>query len=319
MIELPNDPGKINFIVAVHVNFANVLTGGVVAMHRLAYMLAERGHNVFMFTHPEYPHPNIKVINSWKTSTHEFVEFYAWDQFSFLYKNTVVIYPQIARGNPVGAAHVVRWLLYDTEKLLEDAYGENDVYANFGNFKSYRKVEHLPLTTFNYYMDKLYITNTGKRKGFCHMYHKHTPPGGENLINQLSSMDLTGWKTLGNYDYLREHFNQYEYMLTYDQKSFYTVAAGLCGCKSIILNPGQSYEFAPNANSDSEDYKKILTPEEYRERNPIQRYGVAYGFDDIHWANTTIGQVTDHIKELERRDTETVDNFVKYWENKIFA
>lgn len=318
MLELPNEPGKINFIVAVHANFADALTGGIVAMHKLAYMLAERGHNVFVFTQPEYPHQNIRTIKCWKTNSHEFVDYYSWEQFKFLYHNTVTIYPQIARGNPIGTKHVVRWLLYDTEKLLEDAYGENDVYANFGNFKSYRNVEHIPLTTFNYYTDRLYVTNDGSRKGFCHMYHKHTPPGGENLISQLSSMDLTGWKNLGNYDYLREQLNQYEYMLTYDQKSFYTVAAGLCGCKSIILNPGKSYEFSPNAYSESDEYEKLITPAEYRERNPIQKYGVAYGLDDIYWANTTIGLVTDHVKELERKDGETVDNFVNYWETKIF-
>lgn len=318
MINLPNDPGKINFVLGVYESFDELLTGGIVVMHKLAYMLAERGHNVFVFAKPEYPHENITRINSQKVKSHGFVNHYVWDGFDFLYGNTVSILPQVNRGNPFNTKHTVRWLLYDTEKELEAAYGEDDVYANFGNFKSYRDKPHIPLTVFDYKMDQLYVTNTGKRNGFCHMYHKNTPPGGELLMNILSSTNLTDWKDKGGYDYLREQLNNYEYMLTYDQKTFYTVAAGLCGCKAIILNAGKSYEFAANARTDSPEYKKIITPEQYREDNPLFKYGIAYGLNDIQWANNTIHLVTDHIKELEKYNRETVDKFVEYWENKLF-
>ena len=62
-MKLPNND-KLNFLVEVHVGFNDVLTGGVVAMHMLAYKLAERGHNVFIFCKPEYPHENITIIPS---------------------------------------------------------------------------------------------------------------------------------------------------------------------------------------------------------------------------------------------------------------
>ena len=62
-MKLP-DENKLNFLVGIHVNFSKVLTGGVVAMHKLAYNLAKTGHNVFTFCEPEYPHENIKVIES---------------------------------------------------------------------------------------------------------------------------------------------------------------------------------------------------------------------------------------------------------------
>ena len=52
-------------------------------------------------------------------------------------------------------------------------------------------------------------------------------------------------------------------------------------------------------------------------KNPIQLFGVAYGLDDIGWANKTIDLVRDNIIELEKRDSITVDNFVNYWENKL--
>jgi hypothetical protein len=46
--------------------------------------------------------------------------------------------------------------------------------------------------------------------------------------------------------------------------------------------------------------------------------GVAYGFDDIKWANETIGLVRENLLQLEMKDKKTIDDFIKYWENKIF-
>lgn len=310
------DNGRINFLIGVYTTFSRALTGGIVAMHKLAFELADRGHNVYIFCEPEYPHENIKVIPSTINRQEGFVEWYSWESFNYNPRNTVSIYPQIARGNSFNTEHVARWILYDTEQDIEKDYGINDVYFNYGDFKTFRNVDFRQLTVFDYKFDKLYQTNTGKRKGFCHIIHKHTPPDGLGIFDNLNSVDLTGWKTKGAYDYLRTELNKYEYFLTYDQKSFYTLAAGLCGTKSIILNPGQRYEFAGNALTATDEHNKSLTPTEYRLKNPIQMFGTAYGWDDIQWANNTIGMVRDHLLELEKIDKKTIDEFVKYWENK---
>ncbi len=45
-------------------------------------------------------------------------------------------------------------------------------------------------------------------------------------------------------------------------------------------------------------------------------YGIAYGLDDIAWANKTIDFARDHLKELEIIDNKTVDDFISYWEKK---
>ena len=58
------------------------------------------------------------------------------------------------------------------------------------------------------------------------------------------------------------------------------------------------------------------TPTEYRLQNPIQMFGVAYGLDDISWANKTIDLARDHIQELEKIDEKSVDDFIKFWEKK---
>ena len=46
-MELKNN-GKINFLVNIHYDFTQVFTGGVVAMHYLAYLLAKEGLGLIM-------------------------------------------------------------------------------------------------------------------------------------------------------------------------------------------------------------------------------------------------------------------------------
>jgi len=311
------DENKINFLVGVHFDFGQVLTGGIVALHKLAYELANRGHNVFTFCNPEYPHQNIKVINSFAKNIHSPNPEIYWEQFEYPLNKTVSIYPQITKGNPYNTKHVTRWIQYHTEKEIEQQYGVDDVYFNYGNFKTFKNVNEKKLTVFDYNFNNLYITNKETRKGFCHLSHKNTPPNGDEFFKTFNSFGLNEWKTKGAFEYLREQFNKFEYFLTYDQKSFFTVAARLCGCKSIILKYGLPPEERENAFSLSDDYGKELSPTEYRLNNPIQMYGVAYGLDDITWANKTIDFVTDYIHELEKIDQKSIDEFISYWEKII--
>lgn len=313
-MHLEESTNKINFLFFL---YSEGSTGGLVVMHKLAYELANRGHNVYLLCEPDYPHENIKVIKSNIVNTEGFVSNVTWEYFSYSQTNTVSIYPQITWYNPFNTENVVRWILYDTEKVIEDTFGLNDEYFYFGDFKTFNNRGNKKLTVFDYKLDKLYVENKSYRKGFCHLIHKHTPPNGESLIKTFSSFDLTDWREKGGIDYLRNKFNEYEYFLTYDQKSFYTVAATLCGCKSIILNAGPSYEFSPNANSILYENERNLTPTEYRLNNPIQMFGVAYGIEDLSWANETLKYSRNHIQELEKIDSKTINNFIKFWEKKL--
>jgi len=59
-----------------------------------------------------------------------------------------------------------------------------------------------------------------------------------------------------------------------------------------------------------------MTPEEYRLKYPQRKYGCAYGFRDIEWANSTIDLVPDHLREMEKEDDKTVENFIDFWRKK---
>ena len=185
-MELPYEEGKLNFVINLFLPLERIITGGLIVLHKLAYKIAERGHNVFIFCEPEYPHKNIKVIpGEIKLNQEGFIGLSKWEPFNFPIKNTISIYPQITFNNPFNTNHVARWILYDTQKEIEDTYGENDVYFNFSNFKTYKLVPERKLTVIDYKLDWLYVTNRGKRKSFCHIIHKHTPPGGEKIFENL--------------------------------------------------------------------------------------------------------------------------------------
>lgn len=314
-----NDNGKLNFIISIYHSLDEDMTGGSIVLHKLAYELADRGFNVYIFTEPAFKHENIKVIHS---------EFYyqngntniQWENFTYPIENTIAIYPQTILGNPFNCKHVVRWILYHTTEEIEKTFGENDIYFYFGDFKTFKNVEKKTLTIFEYNFDKLYQENFGKREGFCHILHKHNPENAEDILKVFNSKSLSEFETTKrlDFDFLKKEFNMYEYFLTFDKKSYYTLAAILCGCKAIILNIEDYPEFYTNAFSVSEDYQKVLTPTEYRIKNPIQMFGVAYGLNDISWANETINFAKQHLIEMDKIDKKTVNYFVDFWENKVY-
>jgi len=47
--------------------------------------------------------------------------------------------------------------------------------------------------------------------------------------------------------------------------------------------------------------------------------GVHVGFGDVltGGANETIGLVRDNLLELERKDKQTIDNFIEFWKSKL--
>lgn len=309
---------KLNFVIGTFLNIQEDTTGGNIVLHKLAFEIANRGHNVYIFTEPHYKQKNIEIIPSNYVVSND-KTFFTWEPITFPIDKTIVIYPQTTIGNPLNINNVCRWILYHTQYDIETSYGDKDIYFNFGEFKTFNNKEKGKLTIFDYNFDKLYVTNN-QRQGFCHLLHKNTPENSSDILKFFNSKDLGEFKTIMKYDidYLRNELNKYEYFLTYDKKSFFTVAAILCGCKAIILDAHNKVEFFENAFVKSSEYSNTLTPTEYRLKNPIQMFGVAYGIEDISWANKTIDFATGHLKELEKIDNKTVDNFIKFWEKKIF-
>lgn len=278
------------FIFSIAVNFSQVYTGGVVVAHKICNELAKRGYKVTIFTDPEYPHPNIHVE---KNSDENNLNF-EYDP------NKTVILPSFNWKNNTEIKNVARWALYHIEKESTTNIDPDDEIFNFGTFDIPINKPQKKLTIFDYNRDILFNRNSNRKEKYCHILLKNNPPYAQEVIQYFNSFNLDDYKNRGCFNYLAEKFNQFEYFLTFDDKTFLTTAAALCGCKPIILK---------NNN---------IHPSEYRRNNPIQAVGVAYGIDDLNWVEKTIDFVPEHINYLQVQDNKTIDDFINFWENKIY-
>lgn len=277
------------FIISIKVGFDKVLTGGVLAFHRLSYELANRGQKVIIFTEPEYPHPNIRVE---KNSSE--------NNLNFEYNpEKTVICPSFDWDNNSDIKNVARWALYHISPETARNVSDTDEIFNFGSFDIPIQKKVRKLTVIDYKKEIYYDRGNKRNRKYCHILLKNTPPNFENIISHFNSFSLDDYKTKGCFDYLAEKFNEFEYFLTFDDKTFLTTAAALCGCKPIILK---------NNN---------LSPWEYRKNNPIQAVGVAYGIEDLKWAEQTSDFVSSHVDYLIEQDNKTVDEFIEFWKTKI--
>ena len=291
------------FIVDTRSSIGMEKKGGSIALHKIAYELAKRGYRVRIFNPPLYPHENIIVTPTEKIE-HDggWWSQYTWEGFTYPLNSTFSVYPQIAPGNPFNTIHNIRWILHDFQEDLWGTYQKSDYIFNYGTFKVPEGTIQRRLTTFAYNFDNFYNLNLPDRKGIGHILHKKTPEWGIDFLNKMGSSEILHFNGKKDIDYLLLEFNKYEYIFTFDDKSYYTTAAALCGAKSIILN---------------ED--PILSPEEYRSQNPIQKYGVSYGMNDIKWANDTINLVRPHLTSLEREDSKTIDSFIEFCKDRAFS
>lgn len=276
------------FIISIGVNIGQVLTGGVIVLHKLAYELANRGYKVTIFTKPEYPHPNINVEHNSDENNLNF-------DFN---KDKTVIVPSIDWKNTIGIKNVARWVLYHVDENQLRNVDDTDEIFNFGTFDIPNKNVTKKLTIFDYKDNIFYNQKKIRNKKYCYITNKNHPNNWKEVFDGYGADNITNWKTKG-WEYLANMFNQYEYFLTYDDKSTYTLLASLCGTKSIILGNNK------------------LSPMNYRLKNPIQLFGVAYGIDDLKWAEKTINLVPYYVEELKKEDNQTIDYFIKFWENKI--
>lgn len=298
---LRSDKNKLTFIVNTISSVGFEKKGGSIVIHKLAYELAKRENFVYVLNEPFYPHKNIGIIKSQKIEKDGgwWSEF-TWENFRFDLGRTISIYPQITWGNPFNTINNTRWILHHYSEEQWKTFDKDDYICNFGTFDVPEGTNQTKLTVIDYGLDKYKNLNNPNRKGFAHILHKNTPDWGYEFFKNFGSTEIPHFNGKKDLDYLIEEFNKYEYLLTFDDKTYYTVLAALCGTKSIILNDNNN-----------------LTPTEYRLKNPTQMCGVAYGINDIKWANDTINLVRDNLINLEKEDNKTVDNFVDFWKNKL--
>jgi hypothetical protein len=214
---------------------------------------------------------------------------------------TVVIYPEITLGNPLHAKHIVRWIL-NTPGVCggNGVFGPHDhifqyhpwypVDTNY-TIRGVLTAIDLGYQLKTYYDQKLSTRQGGAyliRKGRAKEHNQHPDDFiyADPLLEKMTDEEAA------------DFFNRLETFISYDDMTWISVQAALCGCKSIII-PG-------DGDRSEENLKKV---------NRIN--GVAYGFEDWEWLNQTHSLLRPQFEKLNTEYLRSVDDFYHYCEREI--
>jgi len=286
-------------------------SGGIIVLHKLASMLREAGHSVSIWPQPKPSKHELKAFHGWIKLTRWF-KFLAASlikrrEISSPYElqvaknrdleNSVVVYPEITAGNPLGEKCVVRWLLNKPGVINGNKeFGSNDLFFYFNvAFNDWElnpnADQHLNVSELK---SNIYFNfNNEDRSGQCYMVRK-----GRNRSQDYHDPSAEKVDGLSHED-LAKVFNKCKYFICYDLYTLYNRYAAMCGCIPIVV-PQQG-----------------LTKEEWLPEIEW-RYGVAYGWEDIAWAVKTRGKLIEAIEEIGMKDRESVSRFVAITE-RYFA
>ena len=95
------------------------------------------------------------------------------------------------------------------------------------------------------------------------------------------------------------YFKTKDFFLSFDPFTFMSIIASLCGCISVI--------------------KKIhgLNFEEWRDGDPFNKYGIAYGQEGIEHALKTHHLLLPHITEMYSQNNNNILNFITNIETRF--
>lgn len=266
--------------------------GGVLALHALCARLNDLGHRAALWPSGK-PGPGMSWrdhLYYWRhggSATYRSGPFQSPIATIAALASAVVIYPEVVSGNPLKSSRVTRWLLHkpgyhtgryefgstDLFFFYQDAFNDPDLNLNPQN--------RLTVT----YIHPAYRNLGLQRRGTCYMMRKGA---GRAIVHDLSnSVRLDGM----SHEEIAMEFNRAERFYCYDLYSLYAWFAALCGCIPIVV---------PDPTLSKEAWHD----------DPAERYGVAYGEQDIPWAIATHKAMVERFSRLRDEENDMIRRFV---------
>ena len=269
-----------NFIFYPHIEFQE-WDGGITVQFLLAKKLHEYGFNVGIFSNHS-PVEN-KIFNNYV-------------DISFVNDETVAIYCEAIRGNPLGCKRHIRWMLSELGQNVEsylETWNENQLIYFFG---SETRFENKPFLKGSVYkilnilnINPIFKNLFSQRDGWCFTIRKASC-FHDNIINihPENSQELTHRLS---HEELANVFNEKEFFVSYDPLTFNNNLAALCGCISIVY---------PIKNCNRENWLKKTSYWDFLVENNLgtNLYGIAYGIEEIEYARNTSHLVKQQHDEI---------------------
>jgi hypothetical protein len=260
--------------------------GGTLVQYQLGKVLSDFGLNV-----------RICPWNGYRQSTNIFSMFYEND-FP-IDDNTVVIYCEGTRGNPLNAKNVVRWMLSELGKNVPyndvHTWGKNELvyYFNSENkFDAYPEKKDIIYKQLSivYINPSIKQTYFGPRAGICYAIRKinwHKNPVKFYEFNE----PMFEIPDKFEHSEVVEHFNRHKIFISYDPCTFLTMMAAMCGCISVVY---------PRDNLTKLDWINSGAAAKYIKAKGLDNlYGIAYGMEDIQYAIDTIHLVKEQWEDIQ--------------------
>lgn len=280
----------------------NENVGGIIFLHELVHTLNQMGERAFLwpaapiykrgrrarlkqvFRKPPYPlspHLNTPVARR-----------------RDLTSSSIVVYPEVAQGNPLKARNVVRWLLYKPGLRHPYEFGPDEMFFRAGKLSDLPEVTAGAPDLFLWKINRTYRNeNRPDRNGVCYIVRKgdHKPRIPETEVPGAIQIDGK------SHAEINEIFNRCHTFYSYDEVTMYSQFAAICGCTSVVI-PGL-----------------FDSREEWVKNHKLARYGVAYGLDDIPHAEATRDRVLGLLEAEEAKGRATVERFVDLTKARFWA
>ncbi len=282
--------------------------GGPIVLHLLCRMLADSGYDakIFLLRDVNYPNtrqellerylPFFNKISKQNLDSHDgAVKGCAFTTWPYVDDDTIVVYPEVIFGNPLGAKYVVRWLLsfykFKGNFVGVQPYDKDDMFICYRQIFNEHQLNPTGREVQLHHFDSaLYKRwNYGYREGSCFIIRK-----GYNRADLPPIVPGKILDTLSEEEKVKV-MNQCRYCYSFDTQTFYSAIAAICGCVSIVI---------PEPGKKREDY--------LREGEP--GWGIAYGIspEELEFARSTYKNLEARIEGFDAHNKENVQKFITY-------
>jgi hypothetical protein len=270
-------------------HYFNWNEGGTLVLFYLCKFINDLNHPIF-YSKLYLPYEQQKI--------YPFSNIYYVSDEHEIDDNTIVIYPEDVRDNPLLCKNVIRWLLQSTIKLIF-SWKDTDLVYIWDRCQTEFKNKIEKVLVIPYFNPIFKKKNNNERTKTCYLikkgYYLHDTL---NFFHPTDSILINSWDSL---EYKSDIFNQCKYFYCYDPLCMYSIYAVICGCITILY---------PTKNKTKEEYFK----EGYLERNnKIYNYGIAYGNseEEIKFATDTLAEAESMHKELFESYKDSVYDLLK--------
>jgi hypothetical protein len=264
----------------------DIKCGGIVVMHYLAKIINE--YNPSRFYCKLFMHNNIKYNNIFCT------DFARMDEIN---DNTIVIYPEIISGNPLGCKNVIRWILLELGIEMPLDHSKNWSSTDLIYYWEPKNI-YLNKMTCHYLNPIFKNTNNNIRYKTCYLIKK-----GQLIHFNINYFHPSDSINIDNFslEEMTNIFNQCKYFYSYDPKSMYIIYALICGCTPIIY---------PLENISKEDYFKTTI---FYKNNTIYTKGISYGNseEEVNYAVNTMNEGLNDLNLIFNTERNTVYDFLE--------